>query len=126
MLITRELQIPAEGTSFLLDHLFLDDEGVPALVECKLSANPEHRRAVIGQALDYASWFALEGSDVIRGYLVAQFGDSADDVVRDAFGDEDEDFDVEGYWELVDGQLALRRMRLLFAGDSISPLATSP
>lgn len=43
--------------------------------------------------------------------------------MRDAFGDgEDEEFDVEAYWLRVDDQLRQRRMRLLFVGDTVSPL----
>ena len=52
LLVTRELPISADGANFSLDHLFLDQDGVPTLVECKLAANPEHRREVVGQALD--------------------------------------------------------------------------
>lgn len=122
LLVTRELPLSAEETSFWLDHLFLDEEGVPTLVECKLAGNPEHRREVIGQMLDYASSFAFDGSEVIRRYLVARCQDEADEAVRQAFGDGDGDFDVEAYWQQVDQQLAQRRMRLLFAGDTISPL----
>lgn len=123
LLVTRELPITAEGTSFSLDHLFLDEDGVPTLVESKLASNPQHRREVIGQALDYASWFAFDGSEVIRRYLVARCGDAADDEVREAFGTDDEDeFDVEAYWRRVDDQLRQGRMRLLFVGDSVSPL----
>lgn len=48
---------------------------MPTLVECKLASNPQHRREVIGQALDYASSFAFEGSDVIRRYIVARCGE---------------------------------------------------
>jgi hypothetical protein len=123
VLVTRELPITAEGTSFSLDHLFLDEDGVPTLVECKLASNPQHRREVIGQALEYASWFAFDGSEVIRRYLVARCGDAADDEVRDAFSDGDEDeFDIEAYWHRVDDQLRQGRMRILFVGDTVSPL----
>jgi hypothetical protein len=37
------------------DLVVLDDEGGLTLVECKLAANPQARREIIGQVLDYAS-----------------------------------------------------------------------
>ena len=37
------------------DLIALDAEGTLTLVECKLAANPQVRREVIGQVLDYAS-----------------------------------------------------------------------
>src|SRR4051794_12903005 len=38
----------------LADALFINPQGMPTLVECKLWRNPEARREVIGQILDYA------------------------------------------------------------------------
>src|SRR6185312_796656 len=38
-----------------LDHLFLDEEGVPMLVEVKRSTDTRIRREVVGQMLDYAA-----------------------------------------------------------------------
>ena len=51
LLIRREIH----DSSGFLDHLFVDQEAVPTFVEAKLSANPEARRKVVGQLLDYAS-----------------------------------------------------------------------
>jgi len=38
-----------------LDHLFLDSDGVPVLVEVKRSTDARIRREVVGQMLDYAA-----------------------------------------------------------------------
>ncbi len=38
-----------------MDHLFLDDEGVPTLDEVKRSGDARVRREVVGQNLDYAA-----------------------------------------------------------------------
>jgi hypothetical protein len=43
------------GSSLSADHLFIDREGIPTLVEDKRSANPESWRQVVAQMLDYAS-----------------------------------------------------------------------
>jgi len=58
ILVSREVTIPdnedAEGR-WSLDHLFLDQDGVPTLVEVKRSNDTRIRREVVGQILDYAS-----------------------------------------------------------------------
>jgi hypothetical protein len=38
-----------------VDHLFLDQEGVPTLVEVKHSSNTQIRREIVGQLLEYAA-----------------------------------------------------------------------
>src|SRR5690554_1396985 len=58
LLVARELGVPAEdggGGRWAADHVFLDREGVPILVEVKRSSDSRLRREVIGQMLDYAS-----------------------------------------------------------------------
>ena len=47
----------AEGGAdyFSIDHLFIDQDGIPALVEVKRSTDTRLRREVVGQMLDYAA-----------------------------------------------------------------------
>jgi hypothetical protein len=47
-----ELPTPAGNA----DNVLLNEDGGIALVECKLWRNPEARRKVIAQMLDYARW----------------------------------------------------------------------
>src|ERR1700730_8718490 len=53
-----------------VDIMFVNSEGLLTLVECKLWKNPEARREVIGQILDYAkeisSWTYEELQAAIR------------------------------------------------------------
>lgn len=51
VLLRREM--PVGGGS--LDHLFVDQKGTLTLVETKLFQNPESRREVIGQTIEYAA-----------------------------------------------------------------------
>ncbi|MGI8964147.1 MAG: hypothetical protein ACR2GI_06550, partial [Thermomicrobiales bacterium] len=56
--VASESGIPGEeGGSgrWSLDHLFLDQDGVPTLVEVKRSTDTRIRREVVGQMLDYAA-----------------------------------------------------------------------
>jgi hypothetical protein len=58
LLVSREVGVPGgkdEGGRWSLDHLFLDQDGIPTFVECKLAVNPEVRRAVVAQMLEYAA-----------------------------------------------------------------------
>src|SRR3954470_14930485 len=58
LLVKREIGIPDKetgGSRWSLDHLFLDQEAVPTLVEVKRSDDTRIRREVVGQMLDYAA-----------------------------------------------------------------------
>jgi hypothetical protein len=58
LLIAREVPIPDEmdGAARLsLDHLFVDQDSIPTLVECKRSTDTRTRREVVAQMLDYAA-----------------------------------------------------------------------
>ena len=64
LLVQRELGCAAEedgGDRWSLDHLFLDQDGVPTLVEVKRSSDTRLRREVVGQLLDYAANAAAFG-----------------------------------------------------------------
>ena len=59
--VARELNIPGVG---FVDVVLADERGRLVVVECKLWRNPEARREVVGQILDYArelSRYAYEG-----------------------------------------------------------------
>ena len=55
LLVKREMGVPkADGASstWSLDHLFVDAEGVPVVIEVKRSSDTRIRREVLGQMLD--------------------------------------------------------------------------
>jgi len=53
--VCRELALPTEGRPVFLDLFGFTTTGRPVLVECKLWRNPQARREVIAQILEYAS-----------------------------------------------------------------------
>jgi hypothetical protein len=58
LLVSREFGVPDSevgGGRWSLDHLFLDQEGIPTIVEVKRSSDTRIRREVVGQMLDYAA-----------------------------------------------------------------------
>ena len=58
-LVRREHGVPdheaATGSRWSVDHLFVDQDAVPTLVEVKRSSDTRIRREVVGQMLDYAA-----------------------------------------------------------------------
>jgi hypothetical protein len=58
LLLNREQPVPAEDGGagrWSIDHLFVDQDGIPTLVEVKRQTDTRLRREVVGQMLDYAA-----------------------------------------------------------------------
>lgn len=58
LLVRREAGVPGHeggGGRWSLDHVFIDNEAIPTLVEVKRSGDTRIRREVVGQMLDYAA-----------------------------------------------------------------------
>jgi hypothetical protein len=58
LLISREMGVPGEregADRWSLDHLFLDQDATPTLIEVKRASDTRIRREVVGQMLDYAA-----------------------------------------------------------------------
>lgn len=123
MLVAREKGIAAEeggADRWSLDHLFLDQDGIPTLVEVKRGTDTRIRREVVGQMLDYAANSVLHWPlDTLR----AQFGARCEvegrdpaEVLQGLIGPE---ADPEGFWESVRTNLQAGWIRLLFVADRI-------
>jgi hypothetical protein len=124
LLVERESPISEEegaGGRWSADHLFIDQDGVPTVVETKRSSDPRARREVVAQMLDYAangvvSWRA----EALRARFEARCATSGlecADVFIAAMGDSD----PETFWAQVHTNLGARRLRLVFVADAISP-----
>ena len=58
LLVSREVGVPStdDGANrWSVDHLFLDQDAIPTIVEVKRSTDTRVRREVVGQMLDYAA-----------------------------------------------------------------------
>ena len=130
ILITREKGIASSSSAaarWAVDHLIIDQDAVPTLVELKRGSNPEIRRTIIGQLLEYAAhasetWTADELRDAFERRAGAQGRDARDELA--ALLQTDGEPDVDGFWEDVSTNLAAKRLRLLFVADDIpDPLA---
>jgi len=125
LLISREMAVPGEldgAGRWWLDHLFLDQEGIPTLVEVKRSSDTRIRREVVGQMLDYAAnavvYWPLE---VILTQFVktceAQESDPDEEVTNLIRAEGS----VEEFWKQVKTNLEAGRIRLVFVADEIPP-----
>ena len=72
LLVRREMPVvdPNMGDSqrWSIDFLFVDQDATPTLVECKKYKNPEARREVVGQLLEYAANAHYWTKEVMQGY----------------------------------------------------------
>jgi hypothetical protein len=125
LLISREAAVPSEeegGGRWSLDHLFLDQDAIPTLVEVKRSTDTRIRREVVGQMLDYAANAVVYWPlDRIRSQFEAtceHANQSAEQVLAEFLGD---DVDQEEFWQKTKTNLQAGRVRLLFVADEIPP-----
>jgi hypothetical protein len=121
LLVRREAGVPEADRGsdrWFLDHLFLDAEGVPTLVEVKRSSDTRIRREVVGQMLDYAAnILAHWPPERMRDEFEARCnhaGVEPAEKVREI-----SDADYEDYWTRVKTNLAAKRLRLVFVADEI-------
>ena len=127
LLISREVGIPSEDDGagrWSLDHLFLDQDGIPTLVEVKRSTDTRIRREVVGQMLDYAAnavvYWPLE--TIRRKFEAACESDGGNpDLVVLEFLQVDIDAQeaIEAFWAQVRTNLRAGRVRLVFVADEI-------
>lgn len=103
------------SSSLSVDHLFIDREGIPTLVEDKHSANPENRRQVVAQMLDYASLMMSCDVRDIQNQFRTDRGAEADTQLLEFLGEQDADL----FWKAVQTNLEAGRIRLVFVADEI-------
>lgn len=123
LFISREEGVPdEEGGSdrWAVDHLFLDQDGIPTLVEVKRSSDTRIRREVVGQMLDYAA-NAVVHWPVER--IQSQFEEHCRTLNRNADEKLAEFLDSadgpEGFWERVETNMQARKVRMVFVADKI-------
>ncbi|MGH1555638.1 hypothetical protein ACRAWF_38770 [Streptomyces sp. L7] len=125
VLVAREMGVPTSTDSapaYWLDHLFVDADGVPTLVEVKRATDSRIRREVVGQMLDYAANAARYWPAALlrRSFedTCAKDGRSLEEAYGELLGDQD-DRSAEEFWTTVEERLAAGQMRLLFVADRI-------
>ena len=127
LLISREMGIPSEyeeADRWSVDHLFLDQDGIPTLVEVKRSSDTRIRREVVGQMLDYAAnaviyWPIETIRAKFEAYCAIHNIDPDNQVLELLDINEDEGTLVEEFWNRVATNLRAGKIRLVFVADEI-------
>jgi hypothetical protein len=112
--ICRELNTPAGP----INNFLVTPSGLPVLVECKLWRNPEARREVVSQILDYAKELSRWSSaDVQREVCnrLKRGGNPVLDTVRTV----DPAVDEQRFHDALTANLRRGRFLLLIVGDGI-------
>jgi len=123
LLIRREVVVPSgeDNRSLMsLDHLFLDQDAIPTLVEVKRSSDMRIRREVIGQMLDYAANAVVNWSiEEIRGRYSAACETNGVDPNQEIQAFVGDEFSPDEFWRKAQDNLNAGKIRLLFVADEI-------
>jgi hypothetical protein len=123
LLVDREVGLASDDSGasrWSVDHLFVDQDGVPTLVETKRSSDTRIRREVVGQMLDYAAnavvyWRLDRLQSAFQAACEKRGADSAAVLAEFLAPDDDPD----AFWARVRTNLAASRLRLVFVADAI-------
>jgi hypothetical protein len=113
--VCREMQLGRAGR---VDNFLITPSGLPVLVECKLWRNPEARREVIGQILDYAKVLSRWSFSDLQREVGSRTGAGPDallKLVRAAAPNVDE---IQ-FTDAVTANLRRGRFLLLILGDGV-------
>jgi hypothetical protein len=125
LLIAREMAVPGEeggGGCWAVDHLFLDQDAIPTIVEVKRSTDTRIRREVVGQMLDYAAnavvyWPIEQIRAAFETTCAAEQQDPSKNLSRSSGADAK----PEAFWQQAKTNLQAGRLRLIFVADEIPP-----
>jgi len=123
LLVRREVPVATGevgASQWSIDHVFLDQDGIPTLVEIKRQDDPRIRREVVGQMLDYAAnCSSVWSAETLRASFektCTERGLSTDSTLIDLLGPSG---NIEDFWKQVRTNLQAKRIRLLFVADVI-------
>lgn len=105
-----------------IDHLYLDQDAIPTLVEVKRRSDSRSRREVVGQMFDYAAngpaYWSIEQLKEWFSKANIAAGSTASEALRSLVGD---DIDPDAYWSRVEANLRSGRIRMVFVVDDMPP-----
>lgn len=121
-LIAREKSVPDKrggGERWSADHLFVDQDAVPTIVEVKRSDNTEIRRKIVGQMMDYVAHASIYWD---AATLKERFDEtceeldvSPEETLEELVGDGE----ITDFWDDVEKNLRSKQVRLVFVADEI-------
>lgn len=125
LLVGREISIPSkedEKSRWSLDHLFIDQDGIPTFVECKRASDTRARREVVAQMLDYAAngilYWNLESIILSTDKTAESKGITLEELLLETFSLQDKE-EINQFWKTVKENLVNHKIRLIFLADTI-------
>ena len=123
LLVSREVQLPDSGNSpgrWAVDHLFLDQDAIPTIIEVKRSSDTRIRRELVGQMLDYAA-------NAVVYWSVEKLQNLFEENCKNKNLNPESEIDiflensivVEDFWHQVKTNLQAGKVRLIFVADMI-------
>jgi hypothetical protein len=114
----REVGLPGSGSTGIVG---VDELGGISILECKLAANPEVKRKVIGQVLEYAAFLWHKPYSFLDDVSISRLGRPLAQVVHDALDAEAQaDWHEAAFVQSVTETLAGGRFRMIVAVDAIN------
>jgi hypothetical protein len=124
LLISREVTIANDeetAVQWSLDHLFLDQDAIPTLVDVRRTPNASIRQKVLGQAIDYAAnavvYWQIDSIIALFEANCRDRGRDPEQVFEDFLG---LDANEDQFWQQVKTNLQAGKVRLVFVADEIS------
>lgn len=102
----------------LIDNLLITPSGLPIIVECKLWRNPEGRREVVGQILDYAKELSRWSSSDLQREVAKRTNLSGNPLIT-LLSDAGHNVDEIAFNDALTSNLRRGRFLLLIVGDGI-------
>ena len=126
LLVSREYGVPdTQGGAgrWSLDHLFLDQDGIPTLVEVKRSSDTRARREVVAQMLDYAAngvvYWPVEKIRAEFEAACESEEEAAHQIAALVGSDPQDEATTTAFWSKVKINLQSGRIRMIFVADEI-------
>lgn len=113
--VCREMQLGKAGR---LDNFLVTPSGLPVLVECKLWRNPEARREVVGQILDYAKVLSRWSFSDLQREVSRRTG-KGPNALLDLVRTSNPTVDDVGFIDAITFNLRRGRFLLLVLGDGV-------
>lgn len=114
--VATEVNLPGAG---FIDVLLVSEFGRLIIVECKLWRNPQARREVVGQILDYARELARYGYEDLQRVISSRVGRRGN-VLYELARAAGSTMNEADFVDRVARDLAAGRFLLLIAGDGIT------
>jgi hypothetical protein len=119
LLVAREASLASEEDGagrWSVDHLFLDQDAIPTIVEVNRSTDTCIRREVVGQMLDYAANVMIYLPVETLRARFEEGREQPEEELADFLGLEAE---PDEFWQKVKTNLQASKVRLIFVSDGV-------